>query len=83
MAFPASKSSFLARILANENAETLGSDKVSEDIEFEEVKIFSEEIEVVSSIVICGSGISIISGISSLIISIFTVSKTIDLSVIE
>jgi hypothetical protein len=73
----------LARILANENAETLGSDKVSEDIEFEEVKLFSEEIEVVSSIVICGSVISIISGISSLMISIFTVSKTIDLSVIE
>ena len=73
----------MARILANENAETLGSDKASEDFVFEEVKIFLETIELESSIVIFGSGISIISGISSLLISIFTVSKTIDLSVIE
>jgi hypothetical protein len=67
----------LARILANENAETLGSNKASEDFVFEEVKLFSETIEVESSIVIFDSGIS------SLLISVFTVSKTIDLSVIE
>jgi hypothetical protein len=51
----------LARILANENAETLGSDKVTDIIVFEEVKLFSGVIEIISSIVIFGSEISIIS----------------------
>ncbi len=73
----------MARILAKEKAETLGSDKTSEAIVFEKVKIFLEVTEIVSSIVVSGSGISIVSGISSLLITIFTVSATIDLSVIE
>ena len=67
----------MARILANENAETLISDKVSEEFELEVVKMFSEVIEAVFAIVVCGSGIS------SLLISLFIVSATIDLSVIE
>ena len=73
----------MARILANENAETLISEKVSEEFVFEVVMMFSEAIEVVSSMAVLGSGFSIVSGISFLLITLFTFSATIDLSVIE
>jgi len=77
----------LARILANEKAETLGSDKISEVFVFELVTIFSTGIEIVVSTTILGSEISIISGIISTVILVVTlsgsVSTTVDLSVIE
>jgi hypothetical protein len=77
----------LARILANEKAETLGSDKTSEVFVFELVTIFSTGIEIVVSTTILGSEISIISGIISTVLSVVTlsgsVSTTVDLSVIE
>jgi hypothetical protein len=42
----------LARILANEKAETLGSDEISESIVFEVAAIFSTAIEIEVSTVI-------------------------------
>jgi hypothetical protein len=42
----------LARILANEKAETLGSDKISEETDIEEDAIFSTGIEIVVPTVI-------------------------------
>jgi hypothetical protein len=73
----------LARILANEKAETLGSDKTSEVFVFELVTIFSTGIEIVVSTTILGSEISIISTVLFIATLSGSVSTTVDLSVIE
>ena len=87
MAFPASKSAFLARILANEKAETLGSDETSESVVFESVTIFLIATATVVSTAIWGSAISVIWGVVSSFFSLVTLSgsdsTTVDLSVIE
>jgi hypothetical protein len=73
----------LARILANEKAETLGSDKTSEVFVFELVTIFSTGIEIVVSTTILGSEISIISTVLFIATLSGSVSTKVDLSVIE